>query len=863
METLVTFLLTGSLIQVFDSSSPDTKLFKGEILGTATQKNCSTRFDNVNQNHNGSYYFRLEDDKLRYSFINNPLLQIVVSGSPPKPTLSVFKDQQEVMKMEEVMEESSLSLRCSTKIFCPSRPPSLTWTSSLNENITGQQYQSQSELVSDLNFTVSHRLHKVTFTCTATHQLQRNITTQRSRMIRVQYAPTNTSVRINPAGLVLEGRSVTLICSSDANPAVNYTWYRDPEELLNPVQTGPNLTLNNPDPTDRGLYYCRADNKHGSHNTSVLLDVQYAPTNTSVRINPAGLVLEGRSVTLICSSDANPAVNYTWYRDPEELLNPVQTGPNLTLNNPDPTDRGLYYCRADNKHGSQNTSVLLDVHSELHLVQRPEELLNPVQTGPNLTLNNPDPTDRGLYYCRADNKHGSQNTSVLLDVQYAPTNTSVRINPAGLVLEGRSVTLICSSDANPAVNYTWYRDPEELLNPVQTGPNLTLNNPDPTDRGLYYCRADNKHGSHNTSVLLDVQYAPKNTSLSAFPSSSVMEGKPVTLNCRTDSNPAELNYTWYRETGSQFEFLQTGYNHTYTVTNPSHNAWYGCNAQNQHGQCNATVQLDVQFMPKVNSSCSRNSVMSCVCEAHGNPCPTLEWRLSGHALTNSTETPISEEKLGSTGVKSVLTLRQSLSDTDVLQCFSSNVYGSASQQFQPISSTQETSFHPLSVLLGAAVGAAVMIILCIMMLCYERRRKEKPSESRQDDTSGLILTQIAVALDHDIQFVHADNGMLSSTAPSEPQSLHYSSIDFSNTEAPSGEIRGMASLTSEYATIRHRPEEAADAENTTEPKQEEDMTAEITDTSSPASEDVIYGNMSHHHRQKEPLVTADDAEKID
>ncbi|XP_043086657.1 sialic acid-binding Ig-like lectin 14 [Puntigrus tetrazona] len=259
---------------VFDSSSPDTKLFKGEILGTATQKNCSTRFDNVNQNHNGSYFFRLEDDKLRYSFINNPLLQIVVSGSPPKPTLSVFKDQQEVMKMEEVMEESSLSLRCSTKIFCPSRPPSLTWTSSLNENITGQQYQSQSELVSDLNFTVSHRLHKVTFTCTATHQLQRNITTQRSRMIRVQYAPTNTSVRINPAGLVLEGRSVTLICSSDANPAVNYTWYRDPEELLNPVQTGPNLTLNNPDPTDRGLYYCRADNKHGSHNTSVLLDVQ-------------------------------------------------------------------------------------------------------------------------------------------------------------------------------------------------------------------------------------------------------------------------------------------------------------------------------------------------------------------------------------------------------------------------------------------------------------------------------------------------------------------------------------------------------------------------------------------------------------
>ncbi len=73
-----------------------------------------------------------------------------------------------------------------------------------------------------------------------------------------------------------------------------------------------------------------------------------------------------------------------------------------------------------------------------------------------------------------------------------------------------------------------------------------------------------------------------------------MEGKPVTLTCRTDANPAELNYTWYRETGSQFELLQTGYNHTYIVTNSTYGVWYGCNAQNLHGQRNATIQLDVQ-----------------------------------------------------------------------------------------------------------------------------------------------------------------------------------------------------------------------------------------------------------------------------
>ncbi|XP_059360601.1 sialic acid-binding Ig-like lectin 14 [Carassius carassius] len=333
METLVTFLLTGSLIQgvlcgfninlpnkvealkgscvfipctfdieqqyeadltdrakrmwfkdrnphviMFDSSSPNTGRLKGEIFGTATQKNCTTRFDNVDQSHNGSYYLRVETNgKLKYNYIGPTYseVEIVVSGSPPKPTLIVFKDQQKVMKRKvEVIEGSSVSLRCSTKIFCPSRPSSLTWSSSLIESVTGRQYQSQTDLISDLNFTVSHRHHRVTFTCTATHQIQKQNTTQESRLLHVQYAPKNTSVRINPAGLVLEGRSVTLICSSDANPAVNYTWYRDTERPLNPVQTGPNLTINNTDPTHSGRYYCTAENKHGTQKSSVLLDVQ-------------------------------------------------------------------------------------------------------------------------------------------------------------------------------------------------------------------------------------------------------------------------------------------------------------------------------------------------------------------------------------------------------------------------------------------------------------------------------------------------------------------------------------------------------------------------------------------------------------
>ncbi|XP_050964369.1 sialic acid-binding Ig-like lectin 14 [Labeo rohita] len=258
--------------KVFNSSSPNTGLLKGEIFGTAAQKKCSIRFDNVSQSHNGSYYFRIEaNGLLKYSYKAPTFSQVQISvlGSPPKPTVSIFKDQKKLM---EVIEGSSVSLRCSTKIFCPFHPPNLKWSSSLNENITDRQYQSQTELISDLNFTVSRRHHGVTFTCTATHQLQQQITTQESRTLRVQYAPKNTSVSV--AGLALKGRSVTLSCSSDANPAVSYTWYRDNERLLNPVQARPKLTINNINLTHSGRYYCTAQNKHGTQNTSVLLDVQ-------------------------------------------------------------------------------------------------------------------------------------------------------------------------------------------------------------------------------------------------------------------------------------------------------------------------------------------------------------------------------------------------------------------------------------------------------------------------------------------------------------------------------------------------------------------------------------------------------------
>nr|XP_055046289.1 B-cell receptor CD22-like [Misgurnus anguillicaudatus] len=438
--------------------STNSKLsFKGEMTGKLKHKDCTTIFYNVTSNHNGRFQFRLEGNgPLKYVYQQKSVF-IDVIASPHKPTVQMFKDQMEVEVHEEVLEGSSMCLRCSAKTLCSSSPPTLTWSSTdrlhLNENSRLQlDQQNQTEIISDLNFTATHLQHGVTFICTITYQLQQRITTAQNNIkLRVQYAPKNTSVFVIPSNSVLEGSSVTLICSSVANPEV-ITWYRENRGQLEELQTGSNLTFNVTDRTHTGRYYCQAKNQHGTQNTSVLLDIQYAPKNTSVSMFPSNSVLEGSSVTLICSSDGNPAVfNYTWYRENGEQLEELQTGYNLTFN---VTNR----------------------------------------------------THTGRYYCQAENKHGTQNTAVLLDIQYAPENTSVSVFPSNFILEGSSVTLICSSDGNPAVfNYTWYRVNEGQLEELQTGSNHTFIVTDHTHTGRYYCQTKNQHGTQNTSVWLDIQ----------------------------------------------------------------------------------------------------------------------------------------------------------------------------------------------------------------------------------------------------------------------------------------------------------------------------------------------------------------------
>ncbi|KAL7845346.1 hypothetical protein AOLI_G00235380 [Acnodon oligacanthus] len=147
--------------------------------------------------------------------------------------------------------------------------------------------------------------------------------------------PKNISVSISPSGEIVEGRSVTLTCSCDANPpAQNYTWFKG----TSLVSTGATYTVKKISSVDSGEYRCRSSNEHGEKLSAALtLNVLYLQVEVPER------VIEGGDVTLTCKTSfslSNTPI-FTWYRNWKRLSPSTDQ---LLLQPVSREDAGSYVC---------------------------------------------------------------------------------------------------------------------------------------------------------------------------------------------------------------------------------------------------------------------------------------------------------------------------------------------------------------------------------------------------------------------------------------------------------------------------------------------------------------------------------------
>ncbi|KAJ8384484.1 hypothetical protein AAFF_G00205050 [Aldrovandia affinis] len=165
-------------------------------------------------------------------------------------------------------------------------------------------------------------------------------------------------VMISPSGEVVEGIAVTLTCCSTAKPPVEkYSWLKIGGSAR---YVGPSLTIRNISIFNGGQYYCVAQNELGPLNsTAISVNVQYPPKSTSVSVSASGEIVEGSSVNLTCSSNANPPVErYTWLKKNDTGVWQTGSGQSLNFSNFRSWNSGQYYCEAGNKHGAHNSSAV-------------------------------------------------------------------------------------------------------------------------------------------------------------------------------------------------------------------------------------------------------------------------------------------------------------------------------------------------------------------------------------------------------------------------------------------------------------------------------------------------------------------------
>ncbi|XP_061110901.1 B-cell receptor CD22-like isoform X2 [Conger conger] len=176
--------------------------------------------------------------------------------------------------------------------------------------------------------------------------------------IRCRYTYPELTVNTNPPGRIKEGDNVNLTC--DTTCKLNQS---EITLLKNKQDLGlPSLQFNSISYQNSGNYSCALKGNITISSKQMILDVQYPPKSTSVSVSPSGEIVEGSSVTLTCSSDANPRVqSYTWFKE-NRAVSSKRLKETYTISNMSSEDSGRYHCQAQNEHGVDNsTAVALTV----------------------------------------------------------------------------------------------------------------------------------------------------------------------------------------------------------------------------------------------------------------------------------------------------------------------------------------------------------------------------------------------------------------------------------------------------------------------------------------------------------------------
>ncbi|XP_052407180.1 hemicentin-1 isoform X7 [Carassius gibelio] len=505
--------------------------------------------------------------------------------------------------------------------------------------------------------------------------------------------------------------SEEIVCEAEGNPKPTISWILGTNDIVyNEV-----LTISESTPE---YVSCVANNSVGTTTRNFTVFIQDISIST---VNHTEPMTAGKQYDLQCSIKyvaPFKIVDVGWYKwNKNNIIETIKTPDILTYTVqicPDKADNGSqFWCEAKlEAEGTQRTSTMKSANLSITVHFKPiinetklpsvvpvfrgysEEIVCEAEGNPKPTISWILGTNDIVYNkaltisestpeyvsCVAENSVGTTTRKVKVFIQVKPIINETKLPSVVPVFRGYSKEIVCEAEGNPKPTISWILGTNDIVyNEV-----LTISESTPENVS---CVAENSAGKTTRQVKVFIQDISISTVNHTEP---MIAGKQYDLQCSIKYvAPFKIvDVGWYKQNKNNItETIKTPDILTYTVQirpdRADNGSQFWCEAkleaegtQRTSTMKSANLSITVHFKPIINENklpsvvpVFRGYSEEIVCEAEGNPKPTISWILGtndivyNEVLTISESTPeyvscVAENSVGTTTRKVNMVLKE-------------------------------------------------------------------------------------------------------------------------------------------------------------------------------------------------------------
>ncbi|KAB0385098.1 hypothetical protein FD755_000054 [Muntiacus reevesi] len=509
-----------------------------------------------------------------------------------------------------------------------------------------------------------------------------------TKELEVYISPKDTAISVNPSTRLQEGDSVTMTCTSAGLPAPQILWSKKLDNgNLQLLSENATLTLISMRAEDSGIYVCEGINLVGNDRKEVKLIVQEKMFTVEISPGPQIAAQIGDSVVLTCDVRNCDAPSFSWRTQIDSPLNgKVRTEGSkstLTLSPVNFENEHFYLCTVMCGQRKLERGIQVELYS---FPSDPEiEMSGPLVSGNPVTVS-----------CKVPNVYPLDRLEIELF-----KGESIMMNK--IFLEDLSKKAL----ETKSLEMTFIPTIEDTGNVLVCLAQLPID------------EMEFEPKQRQSTQMLYVNVAPRDTTILVSPSSILEEGSSVNMTCASDGLPAP-KILWSRQlSNGDLQPISENATLTFMSTKMEDSGIYVCEGINQAGISRKEVELIIQVAPKdiqltafPSESVKEGDtvIISCIC---GNVPPTLiilkKKAKTGYTVLQSTD-----------GAYTIH--RAQLEDAGVYQCESKNEVGSQLRSLTLDVKGRESNkdyFSPEFLMLYCA---SALILTAIGMIAYFARR---------------------------------------------------------------------------------------------------------------------------------------------